>query len=351
MKNIFVLGLFLSFLIVFGCVGSKAASSAKSRYLYLNDYTADPSARVFNGRLYIYTSHDRNSNAGFSGLFPYDAPQYDMVDYHVFSTDDVFNGKITDHGAVLNLKDIPWASSQLWDNDVAYKDGSYYMYFPAKGSDNIFRIGVAVADSPTGPFIAQNAPIIDSYSIDPCVFEDSGSYYIYFGGIWGGQLQRYKNNNYIGTDAFPSYNEPAIPPRVAKLSDDMLQFAEAPRPVIILDANGNPIRARDSSRRFFEASWMHKYNGTYYFSYSTGDSHLLCYATGDNPYGPFTYQGVILTPVIGWTTHHSIVEYKEKWYLFYHDSRQSGMDHLRRMKVAEFEYLPDGKIKTLSGFR
>ena len=79
---------------------------------------------------------------------------------------------------------------------------------------------------------------------------------------------------------------------------------------------------------FFEASWMHKYNGKYYFSYSTGDTHLLCYATGDNPYGPFTYQGVILQPVVGWTTHHAIVEYKGKWYLFHHDCVPSGGNHL-----------------------
>jgi hypothetical protein len=354
MKKFIVLGLLIGLLIIFGCATKsepKAVPAALPRYLYLDDYTADPAAHVFNGKLYIYPSHDRRSNAGSSGSFPFDAPQYDMVDYHVFSIDDVLNGEVTDHGEVLNVKDIPWAKSQLWDNDVAYKEGKYYMYFPAKGSDNIFRIGVAVANNPEGPFIPQDTPIAGSYSIDPCVFEDNGSYYLYFGGLWGGQLQRYKNNNYINSDSFPAYGEPAIPPRVAKLSDDMLQFAEASRPVVILNENGSPVTAGNNNRRFFEASWMHKYNDTYYFSYSTGDTHQLCYATGDNPYGPFTYQGVLLTPVIGWTTHHSIVEYKGKWYLFYHDSRHSGIDHLRRMKVAELEYLPDGKIKTINGSR
>jgi beta-xylosidase len=354
MKKIIVLGLCLNLLIVFGCAtrsDSAAASSTRSRYLYLDDYAADPAAHVFNGKLYIYPSHDRRTNAGSSGPFPYDAPQYDMADYHVFSIDDVLNGDITDHGEVLNVKDIPWAVGQLWDNDVAHKNGAYYMYFPAKGSDNIFRIGVAVAERPEGPFVPQNTPITGSYSIDPCVFEDNGNYYLYFGGLWGGQLQRYKNNNYTGTDSFPSNNEPAIPPRVAKISDDMLRFAEDPRPVVILDTNGSPIKAGNNSRRFFEASWMHKKNDTYYFSWSTGDTHLLCYATGDNPYGPFTYQGVLLTPVTGWTTHHSIVEYKGKWYLFYHDSRRSGIDHLRHMKVIELKYLPDGKIKTIDGWK
>ena len=136
---------------------------------------------------------------------------------------------------------------------------------------------------------------------------------------------------------------------MVKLSDDMLHFAEEPKPIQVVDENGKPLAA-DDPHRFFEASWMHKYNGKYYFSYSTGDSHLLCYAIGDNPYGPFTYQGVFLTPVVGWTTHHSIVEYKGKWYLFHHDSVPSGgKNHLRSLKVCELEYDADGKIITIEG--
>ena len=93
----------------------------------------------------------------------------------------------------------------------------------------------------------------------------------------------------------------------------MLGFAEEPRDVLILDENGDPLTSGDTEKRFFEASWLHKYNGKYYFSYSTGDTHLLCYATGDNPYGPFVYQGVILTPVIGWATHQAVAEFKWGW--------------------------------------
>ena len=100
--------------------------------------------------------------------------------------------------------------------------------------------------------------------------------------------------------------------------------------------------------RFFEASWMHKRGGKYYFSYSTGDSHLLCYATGDTPYGPFTYQGVVLEPVVGWTTHHCIVEFKGQWYLLYHDCVPSGgVTHLRSLKVQQLFYNEDGTIKTV----
>ena len=203
------------------------------------------------------------------------------------------------------------------------------MYFPLKDRNDIFRIGVAVSDCPEGPFIPQPDPMRGSYSIDPAVFDDgNGNYYMYFGGLWGGQLQRYRNNKALECAAFPADGEPALPSRVVKLSDDMLQFAEEPRPLVILDEHGYPLTAGDNARRFFEASWMHKYNGKYYFSYSTGDTHLLCYATGDNPYGPFTYQGVILQPVVGWTTHHAIVEYKGKWYLFHHDCVPSGGNHL-----------------------
>jgi hypothetical protein len=140
---------------------------------------------------------------------------------------------------------------------------------------------------------------------------------------------------------------PALPSLMARMSDDLLQFAEAPRQVLIIDENGEPLKAGDP-HRFFEASWMHKYNGKYYFSYSTGDSHLLCYAIGDNPYGPFTYQGVILEPVVGWTTHHCIVEYKGKWYLFHHDCVPSNdITHLRSLKVMPLEYDEEGKIKTM----
>ena len=320
----------------------------QERYLVPSDFMADPSVHVFNGRLYIYPSHDWESGVAEND----NGDHFNMKDYHVFSMDDVENGEITDHGVVLEVKDIPWAGRQLWDCDVAHKNGKYFMYFPLKDRNDIFRIGVAVAERPEGPFVPQPDPIRGSYSIDTCVWEEDGAHYIYFGGIWGGQLQRYRDNKALESAAFPADNDPAIPPRVARLSDDMLQFAEEPRAVLILDKNGKPITQGDTERRFFEAAWVHKYNGKYYFSYSTGDTHLLCYATGDSPYGPFTYQGVILTPVVGWTTHHSIAEFKGKWYLFHHDCVPSGgKTWLRSLKVAELKYNPDGTIQTITGSR
>ena len=318
----------------------------EERYLFPADYMADPSVHVFNGRLYIYPSHDRESGIPEND----NGDHFDMNDYHVLSTDDVMHGEVTDHGVALRVADIPWAGRQLWDCDVAYKDGKYYLYFPLKDRNDIFRMGVAISDKPEGPFIPQPDPIRGSYSIDMAVFrDDDGSHYIYFGGIWGGQLQRYRDNKAIENPHLPADDEPALPSRVVKLVDNMLEFAEEPRPVIILGEDGKPLTAGDP-HRFFEASWMHKYNGKYYLSYSTGDTHLLCYAVGDNPYGPFTYQGVILTPVVGWTTHHSIAEYKGKWYLFHHDCIPSnGKTWLRSLKVVELEYDADGKIITIEG--
>lgn len=318
----------------------------KARYLVDHLYAADPAVHVFDGKLFIYPSHDVESGIPENDL----GDHFDMRDYHVFSMDDV-EGKVTDHGVALDIKNIPWAGRQLWDSDCAFKNGKYYLYFPLKDKTDIFRIGVAVGDKPEGPFVPQDTPINGSYSIDPCVFQDDdGAFYMYFGGLWGGQLQRYRNNKAQECGAEPADDEPALCPKVVKLADDMLGFAEEPRDLLLTDQMGEPLKAGDHHRRFFEASWMHKYNGKYYFSYSTGNTHKLCYATGDNPCGPFTYQGVILTPVVGWTTHHSIVEFKGKWYLFYHDCVPSGgKTWLRSLKVTELEFNADGSIVTIDG--
>jgi hypothetical protein len=309
-------------------------------------YTADPSVHLFEGRLYIYPSHDIESGIPEND----NGDHFAMRDYHVFSMDRI-DGPVIDHGLALDIEDVPWAERQMWDCDCAFKDGTYYLYFPAKNKDGIFRMGVAVSDRPEGPFRPLDVPMKGSYSIDPCVFcDDDGSYYMYFGGIWGGQLQCYRENRAIEFGHEPGDDEPALPPRVAKLSPDMLEFGEEPHAVMLLDDSGAAIRAGDHDRRFFEASWMHKYEGKYYFSYSTGNSQKLCYAVGDSPYGPFTYKGVILTPVVGWTTHHSIAEFKGKWYLFHHDSVPSGgKTWLRSLKVCELEYTADGSIRTIHG--
>lgn len=330
------------------------------RYLFPNDYMADPSANVFNDRLYIYPSHDRDSGEAFDD----DGGHFQMRDYHVLSLDDVANGEITDHGVILDVDQVEWAEKQMWDNDVIEKNGKYYLVFSAKDYNGVFHLGVAVADKPEGPFIPEPHPIRGSFSIDPCLFkDDDGSIYCYYGGLWGGQLQWYgltpqASANEEGvvmgpapdkkTPMFLPADSPAVPSLMAKMSDDMLQFAEAPHPVVILDENGEPLKAGDP-HRFFEASWMHKHNGKYYFSYSTGDSHYLCYAIGNSPYGPFTFKGVILDPVVGWTTHHSIVKFKDEWFLFYHDCVPSNdTTWLRSLKVQKLYYNDDGTIKKVN---
>lgn len=323
------------------------AAKAISQPLVTHIYTADPSAHVFDGKIYIYPSHDIDAGIPFND----NGDHFGMEDYHVLRMDSP-NGPAEDCGVALHVKDVPWAERQMWAPDAATKDGKYYFYFPAKRADGIFQIGVAVGDNPAGPFTPEPEPIKGSYSIDPAVFcDDDGEHYMYFGGLWGGQLQNYRDNVYSADYQEPAADEPALGARVARLTADMKEFAEAPREVVILDEQGKPLLAGDNARRYFEGPWMHKYQGKYYLSYSTGDTHFLCYATSDNPYGPFTYQGQILTPVVGWTTHHSICEFEGKWYLFYHDSILSGgVTHLRSVKMTELRYDDDGRILTIEPY-
>jgi hypothetical protein len=323
---------------------STAAAKPKflSQPLVSDIYTADPSAHVFNGKIYIYPSHDIETGMPENDK----GDHFAMRDYHILSMDSV-GGKVTDHGVALDTKDIPWAGRQLWAPDAAFKNGTYYLYFPVKDKQDVFRLGVATSKSPTGPFKAEPNPIKGSFSIDPAVFTDTdGQSYVYFGGLWGGQLQRWVNNTYNpnAAEKKPDGDEPAINARVARLAPDMKEFSGPVKDVVIVDSLGKPLKANDTKRRFFEGGWLHKYHGKYYFSYSTGDTHLLVYAEGTSPAGPFTYKGVIMTPVQGWTTHHSIIESKGKWYIFYHDTQLSGKTWLRNVKVTELKRRADGSI-------
>lgn len=325
------------------------ASEYLSQPLVKDIYTADPSAHVWNGKIYVYPSHD------IDGPTPEDdlGAHFEMRDYRILSMDRI-GGPVTVGPVALDVKDVPWADKQMWAPDAAYKNGTYYLYFPAKDKEGAFRIGVATSKNPMGPFQAQPQPIKGSYSIDPAVFtDDDGTSYMYFGGIWGGQLQRNVSGKYDANGSKTDLGQDdksALAPRVAKLTGDMLEFTETPKAVQIVDEAGKPLLGGDHDRRFFEASWMHKYKGKYYFSYSTGDTHYLAYAIGDSPYGPFTFKGRIMEPVEGWTTHHSIVEWNGKWWLFYADTQLSGQTRLRNVKVTELRYNPDGTIQTINPF-
>jgi arabinoxylan arabinofuranohydrolase len=264
----------------------------------LPDFQADPSARVFGGELYIYPSHDIAGSKGWN-----------MVDWHVFSTDDML--KWQDHGVIFSLKDITWADKNAWAPDCIERSGKYYFYFPADG-----QIGVAVADSPTGPFKdALGTPLINRgeaglFCIDPCVFiDDDGQAYLYFG----------QKNDHVG---------------VVKLKQDMI-------------TRDGPIQVLDLPH-YHEGIWVHKRNGVYYASYPSylgkHIANLMEYSMAKSPLGPFDYKGVILDNQSR-NVHGSITEFKGQWYLFYHVAGPSPFE--RRVCVERLFYNEDGTIKPM----
>ncbi|MBR6382070.1 MAG: glycoside hydrolase family 43 protein [Lachnospiraceae bacterium] len=312
--------------------------------LVTNIYTADPSAHVYDGKIYIYPSHDEGLDAPDDDA----GEQYVMKDYHILSMDSL-DSECVDNGVALTEEEIPWASRQLWAPDAVRVNGMYYLVFPAKDKNEIFRIGVAESDSPVGPFKPQENYIEGSYSIDPAVLlDDDGRIWCYNGGLWGGQLEMWQTGSFDPETPRPEGDEKALGPLVAEFQPDMKSFKEPPRMVEILDENGEPLKAKDEDRRYFEGPWVHKFGGKYYLSYSTGTTHYICYAEGTSPVGPFTYKGRIMEPVVGWTTHHSIVEIDGEWYIFYHDSvRSGGVSHKRSVKYTKLNIAPDGTIETI----
>ena len=137
-------------------------------------YTADPSAHVYNDKIYVYPSHD----VPHDGEDNDNGDEYKMEDYHVLSMDDI-GAECVDHGVALSEEDVPWVSHQMWAPDVAYKNGKYYLYFPARDKDDNFRLGVAVSDKPEGPFVPEKDYIEGSCSIDPAVLVDDSRYIVF----------------------------------------------------------------------------------------------------------------------------------------------------------------------------
>ena len=313
--------------------------------LVMDLYTADPSAHVFDDKIYIYPSHDEDEDVENND----NGDQYNMKDYHVYEMKDTETYP-RDCGCVLTLADVKWASKQLWAPDCVKKGDKYYFYFPARDKKGMFRVGVAIGNKPEGPFKPEDDYIQGTYSIDPCCFPDTdGKYYLTFGGLWGGQLDQYRNNKWSADNKEPR-KEDACTPKIALMKDNMTEIAEAPRDLVIVDENGKPLQGEDEDRRYFEDPWLFKKGDTYYFTYSTGTTHFLCYSTSKNVYGPYTYGGKILTPVLGWTTHHSILEYHGKWYLFYHDcERSNGINQKRNVKFRELKFDDKGGIITMDG--
>ncbi len=314
-------------------------------------YTADPSAHVFNGKIWIYGSHDIDAGIPQDDL----GSHFAMRDYQPISMDGI-SGAVTVHPVALDIKDVPWAGRQMWAPDAAEKNGKYYLYFPVKDKQDVFRIGVAVGDNPAGPFKAQPEAIKNSFSMDPAVFKDTdGKYYMYFGGLWGGQLQRWKSGEYKADDeAQPADDQPALLPFVARMANDMLEFAEKPKAVKIVDENGKLLLSSDHDRRFFEALVGAQVQGQLLLlvlARATRTSSRTPWASHRTDRSPTRAR--ILEPVLGWTNHHSIAEVDGKWYLFYHDSQVSNGDtHLRNIKQPiEITYNEDGTIQTIDPFQ
>lgn len=303
---------------------------------------ADPSAHEFEGRMYVYPSHDQD-NAAF----------FDMEDYHVYSSADMKNW--IDHGVVLTYLDPDWVMKtyiddvdnrdndtfrhpRMWAPDCAYKNSTYYFYYPARDEDNRFRIGVATSKSPSGPFVPVNynttfngesyqgeLPIPGSFSMDPGVFiDDDGKAYMFLGGLKNGQLP-WEPENLQGCAYWAELDTDPNKPETY-----MVAFKEPPEPVKGYVDGNQSIGYLEKGAPFywFEACWIHKRDNKYYLSYSTGDNipgtlSQIHYAMSDNIAGPWTYMGEVMGEVVGWTNHHSIAKFKDQWYVFYHNSEMS----------------------------
>lgn len=277
-------------------------------------FTADPSGHVWDdGRLYVYASHDIDPPRGCDK----------MDKYHVFSTDDLVNW--TDHGEILSSDDVEWGRPEggfMWAPDCAYKNGKYYFYFPHPSEtrwNDTWKIGVAISDKPAADFKVWGyiKNLGDEFGmIDPSVFiDDDGKVYLYYGGA--GKC------------------------RAVELKDNMVEIADS-------------VRQMEGLEDFHEGTWVHKYNGVYYLSYSDNNvdkagrgANRLHYATSDSPLGPWTHRGVYLEPTGCDTSHGSIVEYKGQWYALYHNQALSGRGNLRSICIDKLYYNLDGTIKTV----
>ena len=288
-----------------------------------DQFTADPTARVFNGKVYLYPSHD---------IFPPEGQRQDwfcMEDYHVFSSENLTDW--TDHGVIVTQNKVPWVrpnSYSMWAPDCVYRNGKYYFYFPsAPAAGGGFAVGVAIADRPEGPFVPEPEPIKGIFGIDPCVLQASdGNAYIF----WGNG-------------------------RCAKLKDNMKELADDnPRETVkwgnreVEMVGVNCLKGLPN--RQAEGPFAFEHNGNYYLTYPyvRENTEVLGYAMSKNPMGPYEYKGLIMAEHANgcWTNHHSIINYKGEWYLFYHHNAFSPRDDKRRSaQIDRLYFNPDGTIQ------
>ena len=301
-----------------------AASAAQAQNPIIRDqFSADPTARVFNNKVYLYPSHDILPPAGQRQDW------FCMEDYHVFSSENLTDW--TDHGVIVTQNKVPWVrpdSYSMWAPDCVERNGKYYFYFPSAPKAGMgFGIGVAVADSPVGPFICEPEPIKGINGIDPCVLQASdGNAYIFWGA---GRCAKLKPNMKEIADDTPK---------------EKVKFGNREFEMYGVNClKGLPSRQAEGPFAF-EA------NGWYYLTYPyvRENTEVLGYAMSKNPMGPYEYKGLIMAeqPNGCWTNHHSIINYKGQWYLFYHHNYLSPNDDKRRSACIEKLYFnADGTIK------
>lgn len=276
-------------------------------------FTADPTARVFGGKVWLFASHDI-----ISPVEP-ERRWFCMEDYHAFSSEDLVHW--TDHGVILDQKSVPWGNPEgysMWAPDCVERGGRYYLYFPdAPGTGRGFAVGVAVAERPEGPYRAEENAITGVFGIDPCVVQASdGNAYLYWSGM-----------GFQG----------------ARLRDNMVELDGAP---VRLDAD---LLAGGLK----EGPFVFEREGKFYLTYPWVQDRTEClvYAMGDGPLGPFEYKGKIMekSPNECWTNHHSFVEYKGQWYLFYHHNDYSpDFDKNRSVRIDKVRFNPDGTIEQVT---
>ncbi len=283
-----------------------------------NVYTADPSPMVYDGTLYLYTSHDKDNSDYFY-----------MPDWQCYSTTDMQNW--THHGTVLSDTDFAYAEKDTaWAAQCVERNGKFYMYCPLSNASGGGRvIGVAVSDSPTGPFKdAIGKPLVGPNwdYIDPTVFiDDDGQAYLYFGNP-----QLY----YV------------------KLNDDMVSYSGEIQKVDMSQGFG---KSSDPESRtgalYTEGPWFYKRDDLYYMLYAAeGIPENISYSTSISPTGPWTYRGVIMPKGeagAAFTNHCGVADYKGRSYFFYHNQRLPGGGFNRSVAVEEFSYMSDGTFPTI----
>jgi hypothetical protein len=270
------------------------------------DLAADGSAREFDGKVYLYCTHDLPKGGSWV-----------TYDFHVYSSSDLVNWR--DHGVAFQRSDVKWESGRsLWAPDCIKRNGKYYLYY-AVPCDKTDKIGVAVSAKPEGPFVDPiGKPLVSGTelkggrAIDPNVFiDDDGQAYLFFG-----------NGKF----------------NVVKLKADM----------ITRDGEIIPLDIHDPG----EGPWVHKRNGVYYMSYPAGafkgpsKNQVMVYSTATHPLGPWTYRGPIIMDNGGGNIHGSIARFGSKWYIFYHrPAKGPGFTWQRQVCADYLEYNPDGSIR------